>query len=42
MASGLDDICGKLKNSSRSIVPELSYNKERRSELLASGVKDER
>lgn len=28
VASGFDDICGKLKNSSLSIVPELSYNKK--------------
>lgn len=25
VASGFDDICGRVRNSSRSIVPELSY-----------------
>lgn len=25
VASGLEDICGRLRNSSRSIVPELSW-----------------
>ena len=28
VASGFDDICGRLRNSSRSIVPELSYQPE--------------
>lgn len=27
VASGFDDICGRLRNSSRSIVPELSCQK---------------